>query len=127
MPYRSWTVKLEIHLLALLRRHGLYAECKGADLDALQKLGLLQWCDARSSTTPFREDLRAFLKLHGISCRIDYACVAAALENYRELVGPEVSARVGAIDEIERAVNIGQLTWSPVVRADKVWPKIVGR
>src|SRR5262249_30843075 len=80
-------------------------ECKGANLDALQKLGLLQWCDARSSTTPFREDLRAVLKLHGISCRIDYAWVAAASENYRELVGPEVSARVGAIDKIERAVN----------------------
>jgi Asp-tRNA(Asn)/Glu-tRNA(Gln) amidotransferase A subunit family amidase len=29
----------------------LYAECKGADLDALQELGLLQWFDARSSTT----------------------------------------------------------------------------
>ena len=119
-------MKLEIHLLALSRRHGLYAECKGADLDALQKLGLLQWCDVRSSTTPFREDLRTFLKLHGISCRIDYAWVAA-VENWRELVGPEVSARFGAIDEIERAVNIGPLTWSPVGRADKVWPKIVGR
>src|SRR5215813_14892961 len=86
VTYRSWTKELtdrEIHLLAQLsRRRGLYAECKGADLDTLQKLGLLQWFDARSSTTPFREDLRAFLKLHGISCRIDYACVAAALENY---------------------------------------------
>jgi hypothetical protein len=53
----------EIHLLARLsRRRGLYAECKGADLDSLQKLGLLQWFDARSSTTPFKEDLRAFFK-----------------------------------------------------------------
>ena len=90
----------EIHLLAQLSQHrGLYAERKGADLDALQKLGLLQWFDARSSTTPFNEDLRAFLKLHGISGRIDYAWVAAA-ENWRELVGPEVSTRVDAIDEI---------------------------
>src|SRR5215469_5648893 len=84
----------EIHLLAQLSQHrGLYAERKGADLDALQKLGLLRWFDARSSTTPFNEDLRAFLKLHGTSGRIDYAWVAAA-ENWRELVGPEVSARL---------------------------------
>jgi len=116
-------VKLEIHLLALLRRRGLYAECKGADLDALQKLGLLQWCDARSSTTPFREDLRAFLKLHGISCRIDYAWVAAASENYRELVGPEVSARVGAIDEIERAVNIGPSPGARLVEQTRSGPR----
>jgi hypothetical protein len=34
----------EIHLLARLSRdRGLYAECKGANLDKLQKLGLLQW------------------------------------------------------------------------------------
>ena len=95
----------EIHLLAQLSQHrGLYAEHKGADLDALQKLGLLQWFDARSSTTPFNEDLRAFLKLHGISGRIDYAWVAAA-GNWRELVGPEVSTRVDAIDEMEQAVK----------------------
>ena len=108
----------EIHLLTRLSRHrGLYAECKGVDLDALQKLGLIQWFDARSSTTPFKEDLRAFLKLHGISGRIDYAWVAA-VENWRELVGPKASARVDAIDEIERAVNIGPFTWSPVSRAE---------
>jgi hypothetical protein len=36
----------EMHLLARLSRdRGLYAECKGADLDALQELGLLQWFD----------------------------------------------------------------------------------
>ena len=100
----------EIHLLAWLSRdRGLYAECKGADLDALQKLDLLQWFDARSSTTPFKQDLRLFLKLHGVGSRIDYAWVAA-VENWRELVGPEVSARVDAIDEIERAVNNGPFT-----------------
>ena len=34
----------EIRLLARLSRdRGLYAECKGSDLDALQELGLLQW------------------------------------------------------------------------------------
>jgi hypothetical protein len=116
----------EIHLLARLSRHrGLYVECKGADLDALQKLGLIQWFDSRSSTTPFKEDLRAFLKWHGISGRIDYAWVAA-VENWRELVGPEVSTRVDAIDEIERAVNSGPFTWSRVSRADTVWPQIVG-
>lgn len=109
----------EIHLLARLsQRRGLYAECKGAGLEALQKLGLLQWFDARSSTTPFKEDLRAFLKLHGISDRIDYAWVAA-VENWRELVEPEVSARVDAIDEIERAVNSGPFIWSPVSRAEE--------
>src|SRR6516162_11288791 len=90
----------EIHLLAQLSQHrGLYAEHKGADLDALLKLRLLQWFDARSSTTPFNEDLRALLKLHGIGSRIDYAWVAAA-ENWRQLVGPEVSATVDAIEEI---------------------------
>jgi hypothetical protein len=83
----------EIHLLARLsRRRGLYAECKDADLDALQKLGLLQWFDARSSTTPFKEDLRAFLKLHGINGRIDYAWVAAvetgaSLSGQKSLLG----------------------------------------
>ena len=95
----------EIHLLAQLSQHrGLYAERKGADLDALQNLGLLQRFDARSSATPFREDLRAFLKLHGISGKIDYAWVAA-VENWRELVGPEVSAKVDAIDKFEWAVT----------------------
>ena len=83
----------EIQLLGWLSRdRRLYAECKGADLDALQKLGLLQWFDARSSTTPFKEDLRSFLKLHGVGGRIDYAWVAA-VENWRELVGPEVSCQ----------------------------------
>ena len=94
------------HLLARLSRdRRLYAECKGADLDALQELGLLEWFDARSSTTPFKEDPRPLLRLHGISGRIDYAWVAAA-ENWRELVGPEVSTRVDAIDEMERAVKL---------------------
>jgi hypothetical protein len=100
----------EIHLLARLSRdRGLYAECQGADLDALQKLGLLQWYDARSSTTPFKQDLRLFLKLHGVGSRIDYAW-AAAVENWRELIGPEGSAQVDAIDEVKRAVNSGPLT-----------------
>jgi hypothetical protein len=81
-----------------------------------KKHGLLQWFDARSSTTPFKEDLRAFLKLHGSNGRIDYAWVAA-VEDWRELVGPEVSARVDAIDEIERAVNSGAFTGSRVSRA----------
>ena len=113
----------EIHLLAQLsRRRGLYAECKGADLDRLQKVGLLQWFDARSSTTPFKEDLRAFLKLHGVSGRIDYAWVAA-VENWRELVGPEVSARVDAIGEIERAVNIGPFSWARLVEQTSSGPK----
>ena len=115
----------EIHLLARLSRdRGLYAECKGADLDALQKLGLLRWFDARSSTTPFKEDPRPLFRLLLFSGRIDYAWVAA-VENWRELVGAEASARVDAIDEIERAVNSGPFTWSRVSRADKVWPKIV--
>jgi hypothetical protein len=96
-----------IHLLARLSRdRGLYAECKGADLDALQELGLLEWFDARSSTTPFKEDPRPLFRLLLFSGRIDYFWVAAA-ENWRELVGPEVSAKVDAIDEIERAVNKG--------------------
>jgi hypothetical protein len=89
----------EIHLLARLSRdRRLYAECKG-DLDALQELGLLEWFDARSSTTPFKQNPRPLLKLHGISGRIDYGWVAA-VENWRELVGPEVSAKIDAIAEI---------------------------
>jgi len=95
----------KIHLLARLSRdRSLYAECKGADLDALQKLGLLQWFDARSSTTPFKEDLRPLLKLWGISGRTDYAWVGAA-DNWRELVRPEVTAKVDAIDKFEWAVT----------------------
>jgi hypothetical protein len=90
----------EIHLLARLsRERRLYAECKGADLDALQELGLLQWFDTRSSTTPFKQDPRPLLRLHGISGRIDYAWVGA-VENWRDLVGPEVSAKADAADEI---------------------------
>jgi hypothetical protein len=101
-----------IHLLARLSRdRRLYAECKGADLDALQELGLLQWFDTRSSTTPFKQDPRPLLKLHGISGRIDFFWVET-IENWRELVGPEVCARVDAIDEIEWAVNNGPSTAS---------------
>ena len=100
----------EMQLLAQLSRdRGLYAECKGADLDALQELGLLQWFDARSSTTPFKQDPRPLLRLHGISGRIEYAWVAA-VENWRELVGPEVAVKVDAIDEIEWAINNGPFT-----------------
>jgi hypothetical protein len=95
----------EMHLLARLSRdRRLYAECKGADLDALQKLGLLQWFDARSSTTPFKQDPRPLLRLHGISGRIDYAWVAA-VENWREVVGPEASAETDEIDKIEWAMT----------------------
>jgi hypothetical protein len=99
-----------IHLLARLsRERGLYAECKGADLDALQELGLLQWFDARSSTTPFKQDPRPLLRLHGIDRRIDYAWVAA-VENWRELAGPEISAKVAAVDEIECTATGRSLT-----------------
>jgi hypothetical protein len=104
----------EIRLLAQLSRdRGLYAECKGADLEALQKLGLLQWFDARSSTTPFKQDLRLFLKLHGVGSRVDYAWVAA-VENWRALVGPEVSAKVDAIDENRMGGDGPLLDWRPV-------------
>ena len=93
----------EIHLLARLSRdRGLYAECKGAELDALQKLSLLQWFDARSSTTPFKEDPRPLFKLLLMSGRIDYFWVEP-VENWRELVGPGVSAKVDAMEEIEWA------------------------
>jgi phosphoglycolate phosphatase-like HAD superfamily hydrolase len=100
----------EIHLLARLSRdRGLYAECKGADLDALQQLGLLQWFDARLSTTPFKEDPRPLFKLLLMNGRIEYFWVES-VENWRELVGPEVAAKVDAIDEIEWAVNSGPFT-----------------
>jgi hypothetical protein len=90
----------EIHLLTeLSRARGLYAECKGVDLDALQELGLLEWFDARSSNTPFKEDPRPLFKLLGIPGRIDYFWVAPA-ENWRALVGSEVSAKVGAVSNL---------------------------
>jgi hypothetical protein len=96
------TVK-EIHLLARLSRdRGLYAQCKGDDLDALQELGLLQWFDARSSTTLFKEDPRPLFKLLLMSGRIDYFWVEP-VENWPGLVGPGVSAKVDAIEEIEWA------------------------
>ena len=102
----------EIHLLARLSRdRRLYAECKGADLDALQKLGLLQWFDARSSTTPFKEDPRPLFISLGISGRIDFFWVET-VENWRELVGLEVCVGVDAIDAIEWAVNNGPSTAS---------------
>jgi hypothetical protein len=95
----------KIHLLARLSRdRSLYAECKGAALDALQELGLQNGFDTRSSTTPFRQDPRPFLRLHGVRGRMDYAWVGVA-ENRRELVGQEVSTEVDAIDKIEWAVT----------------------
>jgi hypothetical protein len=116
----------EIHLLAQLSRdRGLYAECKGGDLEALQELGLLQWFDARSSTTPFKQDPRPLLKLHGISSRIDFAWVAA-VENWSELVGPEVSAKVDAIEEIEWAVTGGPLTGVGLVGQTRSGPGVRG-
>ena len=100
----------EIHLLARLSRdRRLYAECKGADLDALQKLGLLQWYDARSSTTPFKEDPRPLFRLLLFSGRIDYFWIEP-VENWRELVGPEASAKLDALDEVEWAVTGRSLT-----------------
>jgi hypothetical protein len=102
----------ETHLLARLsRERRVYAECRGADLEALQKLGLLQWLDARSSSTPFKEDPRPLFQLLGISGRIPYFWVET-VEDWRELVGPEGSAKVDAIDEIEWAVNIDLFTGS---------------
>jgi hypothetical protein len=113
----------EIRLLARLSRdRRLYAECKGADLEALQELGLLQWFDARSSTTPFKEDPRPLFRMLLFSGRIDYFWVEP-VENWREFVGPEVSDKVDAIHEIEWAVNSGPFTWSRASRADKGWPK----
>jgi hypothetical protein len=108
----------EFHLLARLSwDRGLYAECKGADLDALQELGLLQWFDARSSTTPFKEDPRPLFRLLLFSGRINYFWVAA-VENWRELVGPAVSAKVDSINEIERAVT-GRSSTSGQLAADE--------
>ena len=105
----------EVHVLARLsRERRLYAECNGADLDALQELGLLQWFDARSSTTPFKEDPRLLFKLLLMSGRIDYFWVQP-VENWRELVGPEVAAKVDAIDAIEWAVTSGALTGARLV------------
>src|SRR5215468_1715642 len=82
----------EIHLLArLARERGLHRDRPPSTRHTF---------DARSSTTPFKQDPRPLLRLHGIGGRIDYAWVAP-VENWRALVGPEVSAEVDAIDEIE--------------------------
>ena len=114
----------EIHLLARLSRdRGLYAECKGTDLDALRKLGLLQWSDARLSTTPFAEDPRPLFRLLLSSGRIDYFWVEP-VKNWRELVGPEISAKVDAIDEIEWAVPVHQ---SRLVEQTRSGPKAIAR
>jgi hypothetical protein len=93
----------EIHLLAQLSQdRALYAECKSAELHALQELGLLQWFDARSSNTPFKEDPRPLFKLLLMRGRIDYFWVEP-VKNWRELVGQGVSAKVDAMEEIEWA------------------------
>ena len=93
----------ETRLLAQLSRNRrLYAECKGTDLNALQELGLLEWFDARSSTTPFKEDPRPLFKLLLMSGRIDYFWVAS-VENWPELVRPRVPAKAEAMKEIEWA------------------------
>jgi hypothetical protein len=116
-----------IRLLARLSRaRRLYAECKGADLDALQELGLLQWFDARSSTTPFKEDPRPLFRLLLFSGRIDYFWVEP-VENLRELVGPEVSAKVDAIDEMEWAVTSGPLTGAGRPEQTRSRPKAIAR
>ena len=115
----------KIQLLSQLSRdRRLYAECKGADLDALQELGLLQWFDARSSTTPFKEDPRPLFKLLGISGRIDHFWVET-VENWRELVGPEVSAKVDAIDEWW--VTSGRLTGAGLLEQTRSGPKAIAR
>jgi hypothetical protein len=112
----------EIHLLARLSRdRGLYAECKGADLDELQELGLLQWFDARSSTTPFKEDPRPLFKLLLFGGRIDYFWLEP-VENWRELVGPEIAAKADAIDELEWAVNSVPFAGAGLVEQDKSAP-----
>ena len=114
-----------IQLLAQLSRdRGLYGECKSPELDALQKLGLLQWFDTRSSTTPYKQDPRPLLRLHRISGRIDYAWVAA-VENWRELVGPEVSAKVDTIDEWW--VTSGRLTGAGLLEQTRSGPKAIAR
>jgi hypothetical protein len=117
----------EMHLLARLSRdRRLYAECEGADLDALQELGLLQWFDARSSTTPFKEDPRPLFRLLLFSGRIDYFWVAP-VENWRELVGPEVSAKVDAISEIEWTMTSGAFTGAGPVEQTRSGPKAIAR
>ena len=117
----------EMHLLARLSRdRRLYAECEGEDLDALQELGLLQWFDARSSTTPFKEDPRPLFRLLLFSGRIDYFWVAP-VENWRELVGPEVSAKVDAISEIEWATTSGAFTGAGPVEQTRSGPKAIAR
>jgi hypothetical protein len=116
-----------IQLLARLSRdRRLYAECKGADLDALERVGLLQWFDARSSTTPFKEDPRPWFRLLLFSGRIDYLWVEP-IEDWRELVGPDISARVDSIDEIECAVNSGPLAGAGLLEQTGSCPKAIAR
>jgi hypothetical protein len=115
----------ETRLLAQLSRNRrLYAECKGTDLDALQELGLPEWFDARSSTTPFKEDPRRLFKLLLMSGRIDYFWIEP-VGNWRELVGPELAAKIETIEEIEWAVNIGPFTGAGLVEQMRSGPKIV--
>ena len=117
----------EIHLLEQLSRdRRLYAECKGVELDTLQALGLLQWFDVRSSTTPFKEDPRPLFRLLRFTGRIDYFWVEA-VENWRQLVGPEVSAKVDEIDEIEQAMTDGLLAATALVDQTGCGPRPIVR
>jgi hypothetical protein len=62
--------------------------------------------------------------LHGIGGRIEYAWVET-VENWRELVGPEVSAKVDAIDEIEWAVNKAPFTGAGLVEQTRSGPRLL--
>ena len=120
----EWTDK-ELHLLARLsRHHRLYAECKGAGLEALQRGGLLVWFDARSSTTPFREDPRPLFRLLLMNGRVDYFWIEP-VENWRELVGLEVAAKVDAIGDFEGPVTSGPLTGAGLAERTRSGPKAI--
>ena len=100
----------EIRRLARLSRdRGLYAECKGADLDALQELGLLQWFDARPSTMPFKEDPRPLFKLLGITGRIDFFWVET-VETGASLSGQKSLLRLTQSTKSNGALNSGPFT-----------------
>ena len=60
----------EIHLLARLSRdRGLSAECKGGDLDALQKCGLILWFDVRSTLNATAGEARSRSIRHHLPAR----------------------------------------------------------
>ena len=104
----------EIRLLARLSRHRTAACMLSARVPISTQCKSLAYCNGWTRVRRLRRLNKIRVhpeKLHGISGRVYYAWVAA-VENWRELVWPEVSVEVDAIDKIvwDRSSTSGQST-----------------